>query len=162
VIGVLDVEKGVSEMSDISLEQADSVVHGTLAAARKVGAAPLAVVVLDRAGHVVCVKREDGATMFRFDIALGKGWGAAAFGQSSRGLAAKAARNPNFFSALSATSRGRLLPNPGGVPIYDHSGNLVGAVGVSGDSGDKDEEFAISGIESAGLRMTSVQGAGGE
>lgn len=162
MVGVLGFEREVDDMNDMSLQQADAVVHGTLAAARKAGAAPLAVVVLDRAGHVVCVKREDGASMFRFDIALGKGWGAAAFGQSSRGLAAKAASNPNFFSALSATARGRLLPNPGGLPIYDHSGNLIGAVGVSGDSGDNDEEFAMYGIESAGLRTTPVQGSSGQ
>ena len=138
-------------MNDISLKQADAVVSGTLEAARKAGASPIAVVVLDRAGHVVAAKREDGATMFRFDIALGKAWGCAAFGQTSRALAAKAADNPNFFLSLSTTSSGRLLPNPGGMPIRDHAGELIGAVGVSGDSGAQDEVFAIAGIELAGL-----------
>lgn len=138
-------------MSHITLKQADAIIDGTLQAAREADSKPLAVVVLDQAGHVVAAKREDSASMFRFDVALGKAWGAAAFGQSSRALAAKAADNPNFFQSLSATSKGRLLPNPGGLPIRDESGNLIGAVGVSGDSGARDEEFASAGIKSAGL-----------
>lgn len=138
-------------MSDITLEQADAVINGTLDAARKAGAPSLAVVVLDRGGHVVAAKREDGATMFRFDVALGKAWGAAAFGQDSSALAAKAAHNPNFFAALATTSQGRLLPNPGGLVIHNTEGNLIGAVGVSGDSGTNDEQFAKAGIEFANL-----------
>ena len=138
-------------MSDITLDQADAVVEGTLDAAGQAGAPPIAVVVLDRAGHVVAVKRQDGATMFRFDVALGKAWGAAAFGQHSSELAAKAAKNPNFFAALSATSQGRLLPNPGGLVIHNAEGQLIGAVGVSGDSGTNDEMYARAGVKSANL-----------
>lgn len=138
-------------MSDVTLKQAEAVIDGTLAAAHTEAAKPLAVVVLDRDGHVVAAKREDGATMFRYDIALGKAWGAAAFGQSSRALAKKAAENPSFFAALAATSHGRLLPNPGGVVIHDSRGNLIGAVGVSGDSGENDEKFAIAGIAFAAV-----------
>lgn len=138
-------------MSDITLDQAEAVICGTLDAARKVGAPPLVAVVLDRAGNLVSAKREDGATMFRFDVALGKAWGAVAFGMSSRELAGKAADNPNFFLSLSATSGGRLLPNPGGLPIRNSEGVVIGAIGVSGDSGAKDENFASSGINAAGL-----------
>jgi uncharacterized protein GlcG (DUF336 family) len=142
----------VPGMTDISLAQADRIAEATLQAARQGDAQPVAVVVLDRAGHVVVAKREDGASMFRFDVALGKGWGAAAFGTSSRSLAAKAAANPNFMQSLSVASRGRILPNPGGLPIFNTDGHLIGAVGVSGDSGERDEGFAAEGIAAAGLR----------
>lgn len=139
-------------MHDISLELADKVASGTLSAARSATAPPVAVVVLDRSGHVVAARREDGATMFRYDVALGKAWTAAAFGISSRMLASKAAHNPNFFGSLAATSAGRLLPNPGGLPILDADGALMGAVGVSGDTGENDETYAAAGIAEAGLK----------
>lgn len=139
-------------MHEISLELADMVAEGTLSKARSANAPPVAVVVLDKSGHVVSARREDGATMFRYDVALGKAWTAAAFGMSSRELAKKAASNPNFFVSLSNTSQGRLLPNPGGLPILGPDGTLLGAVGVSGDSGENDEIFAAAGIETAGLK----------
>ncbi len=139
-------------MATISLYQAEAILDGALAAASAAGSRPLAVVVLDHAGHVVAAKREDGATMFRYDIALGKAWGAAAFGVPSRTLAQKAQENPNFMLSLANTAKGRILPNPGGLPVFDAAGKLLGAVGVSGDSGDRDEAFATAGVESALLK----------
>jgi uncharacterized protein GlcG (DUF336 family) len=138
-------------MTDITLEQADSIVHGAIEQARAAGAPPISIVVLDRAGHVVSARRQDGASMFRFDVALGKAWTSAAFGVSSRKLAKKAAGNPNFFVSLASTAQGRLLPNPGGLPIRLPSGEVIGAVGISGDSGENDEKFAAAGIAGAGL-----------
>ena len=142
-------------MATVSLRQAEAIVDGTLSAARAAEAKPVAVVVLDNAGHVVAAKREDGATMFRYDIALGKAWGAAAFGVSSRALAQKAQENPNFMLSLTNAATGRILPNPGGLPIFDVEGKLLGAVGVSGDSGDRDEAFAAAGVENAQLSSTA-------
>lgn len=138
-------------MPEVTLSEADEIVAGTLAAAHAAGGKPLAVVVLDRSGHVVAAKREDGATMFRYDIALGKAWGAAAFGTSSRALAEKAADNPNFMLSLASAAQGRLLPNPGGLPIFSADGALIGAVGASGDTGPRDESFVAAGIAAAGL-----------
>ncbi len=111
----------------------------------------MAVVVLDAAGDVKAAQREDGASMFRVDVALGKAWGAVAFGISSRGLAERAQKNPNFFLALASTAKGRLLPQAGAVLIKDESGSILGAVGASGGSGDEDETICIHGVETAGL-----------
>jgi uncharacterized protein GlcG (DUF336 family) len=113
---------------------------------------PLAVVVLDDSGHIKAVKREDGASMFRVDIGQGKAWGAVAMGCSSRALANRARQNPNFFLTLAATSSGRLLPQQGGVLVRDASGQILGAVGISGASGDEDEACGAFGIEQAGLK----------
>ena len=89
--------------------------------------------------------------MFRIDVSLGKAWGAVAMDTPSRKLAEKAKNNPSFIQALTVTSGGRMLPNPGGVLIKDPDGTIIGATGVSGDTGLNDEMFACAGIEAAGL-----------
>ena len=110
------------------------------------------VVVLDTGGHVVCAKREDGSGIIRFEIAVGKAYGALGMGWGSRTMMERAAQNPNFLTAIVAASGGRMVPNPGGVLIRDAGNAIVGAVGISGDTGDNDEIIAIAGIEAAGLK----------
>ena len=113
--------------------------------------APLTVAVLDAGGHLVAFKREDKSGILRHDIAHGKAWGALGMGFGSRTLSERAANTPQFFSALYAASGGRMVPAPGGVLIRDAGGDVIGAVGISGDVSDKDEACAIAGIEAAGL-----------
>ena len=113
---------------------------------------PVTVVVLDDSGHVKAVQREDGASMFRFDVAMGKAWAAVAMGASSRALANRAKGNPNFFVTLAATAHGKFLPQPGGVLIRDADGNILGAAGASGGTGDEDEAICAYGIEQAGFK----------
>jgi len=112
----------------------------------------MAVVVVDDSGNVKAAQREDGASMFRVDVALGKAWAAVAFGVSSRALGERASENPNFFVSMASTAKGRFLPQPGAVLIKDEGGTIVGAVGASGGSGDEDEEICVDGVTSAGLR----------
>jgi uncharacterized protein GlcG (DUF336 family) len=138
-------------MSGLSLETADRIIDAALSARRQVNAKPICVVVLDDSGHMVALKREDGASMFRPDVALGKAWGCVAMGDGGQGLAKKARENPAFFAGLAATSNGRLLPQPGGVLVRDSTGAVLGAVGISGDTGANDEAFALAAIEAAGL-----------
>jgi uncharacterized protein GlcG (DUF336 family) len=108
-------------------------------------------VVLDPGGHAVALKREDGSGILRPQIAMGKAWGALGMGFASRELARRAEQHPVFVAALTSVSGGRLVPVPGGVLIRAGDGALVGAVGVSGDTSDKDEECAAHGVEAAGL-----------
>lgn len=112
---------------------------------------PQTVVVLDPGGHVVCAKREDGSGIIRFEVAVGKAYGALGMGWGSRTMMERAAQNPNFLTAIVAASDGRLVPNPGGVLIRDVDNRIIGAVGISGDTGDNDEIIAIAGIEAASL-----------
>lgn len=135
----------------LTLEIADRIADGTLAAGRAKGAQPLTVVVLDAGGHVVVAKRSDNSGILRIEIATGKAYGALGFGLPSRVLHGRAADNPNFFNAVAMASDGRLVPNPGGVLLRDVSGRIVGAVGVSGDTADMDEVCAMAGIEGSGL-----------
>ncbi|MEX2449552.1 MAG: heme-binding protein [Rhodospirillales bacterium] len=138
-------------MAKLTLSKANSIIRNAIKTARANNAPEIAVVVLDDHGHIVAVQREDGASMFRVDVSLGKAWGSVAMGEPSRQLAKKAASNPNFIGALSTLSGGKILPNPGGVLIRDKKNKIVGAVGISGDTGANDEIFAIAGIEAAGL-----------
>jgi uncharacterized protein GlcG (DUF336 family) len=64
----------------------------------------------------------------------------------------RAAQNPNFLTSIVAASDGRIVPNPGGVLIRDASNHILGAIGISGDTGDNDEIIAVAGIEAAGLK----------
>ena len=139
-------------MALLMLERATRIVDAALKNARDDKLKAIAVVVLDAGGHDIVLKREDGCGILRVDIARGKAWGALGMGLGSRELARKAEQNPRFFAALAAASGGRLIPNPGGVLVRDIGGEVVGAVGVSGDQSDRDEACAIAGIEAAGLR----------
>lgn len=136
----------------LTLAQAQAILQGALAAARSAHYKPMGIAVLDAAGHLQAFAREDGASMFRFDIARGKAWAAVAMGASSRQLAARAKDNPNFFVTLAATADGKFLPQTGAVLVHSPTGELLGAVGASGGTGDEDEAICIVGVESVGLR----------
>jgi uncharacterized protein GlcG (DUF336 family) len=136
----------------VSLAQASTIVDAALKKGRDTECAPLTVAVLDAGGHLVAFKREDRSGILRFDIAFGKAWGALGMGFGSRTLAERAANTPQFFTMLAAASGGRIISNPGGVLIKTGSGDIVGAVGISGDTSDKDEACAVAGIVAAGLR----------
>lgn len=138
-------------MHEIDLAAANRIVAGALAKAAEIGARPVAVAVVGPEGHVISLQRQDGASMFRNEIATGKAWGAVAMGESTRSLARKAAENPSFVHGLAVASGGRILTSPGGVLIRSAAGRILGAVGVSGDSGPNDELLAVHGIEAAGL-----------
>src|SRR5258708_29497296 len=99
----------------VTLAQASSIVDATLKKARELKQMPQTVVVLDAGGHLVCAKREDGSGIIRFEVAVGKAYGALGMGWGSRTMMERAAQNPNFLTAIVAASDGRLLPNPGGV-----------------------------------------------
>jgi glc operon protein GlcG len=120
---------------------------------------PLAVVVLDSGGHLVSFRREDGCGVLRYDIALGKAWGALGMGMSTRQIRDRLANRPSFQAALATASDGRFIPTPGGVLIIDVQGVAIGAVGISGDASDKDEFCAIEAIRTAGLKPEPPQPA---
>ena len=136
----------------VTLAQASTIVDTALKKGREMKFQPLTVAVLDPGGHLVAFKREDKSGILRFDIAYGKAWGALGMGFGSRTLAERAAATPQFFTMLAAASGGRIVTNPGGVLIRDAGGNIVGAVGISGDTSDNDEICAVAGIEAAGLK----------
>jgi uncharacterized protein GlcG (DUF336 family) len=136
----------------VTLAQASTIVDVALKKAREMNLVPMTVAVLDAGGHLVAFKREDRSGILRFDIAYGKAWGALGMGFGTRTLFERAATAPQFFNALYAASGGRMVSNPGGVLIRDASGDVIGAVGISGDTADNDEACAIAAITAAGLK----------
>lgn len=139
-------------MSRLTLSKANQIIQIAIKTARGLKLAPLTVVVLDEAGHLKAMQREDGATMLRQQIATAKAWGAVNMGISSRALAAVAGQRPDFMNALISVAEGKVMPVIGGVLIRDADNVIIGAVGVSGDVSDQDELCAIAGIEVAGFK----------
>lgn len=138
-------------MTPLTLDQARQIIDAALAASKEAGYQPMAIAVLDASGHLKAFAREDGASMFRFEVAQAKAWGAVGMGVSSRTLGERAKGNPNFFVSLAATAGGRFLPQTGAVLIKDAQGAVLGAVGASGGTGDEDEAICIAGVKAVGL-----------
>lgn len=141
-------------MHALTLAHANYLIATALTQAREQQLRPMAVAVLDHAGHLIAFQREDGASMFRQDIAVGKAWASVAMGASSRTLLERAQNHPTFFSALNSTSNGRFIAQTGAVLITDTAGAVLGAIGASGDTGDADEAICLAALQSA--RQQSV------
>lgn len=137
---------------DLTLAQANQIIAAALQRSTDSGYQPMAVVVLDAAGHTKSAQRQDGASMFRIDIASGKAWASIAMGAASRVLTQRAKDLPAFFGALASTGHGKFIPQTGAVLIKDAGGKVIGAAGASGGSGDEDEAICIAGIQAAGLQ----------
>jgi len=134
----------------LTLEQASIIVDKALEHGRAQNFKPLTVVVLDAGGHMVAMKREDRSSLLRREIAEGKAWGCLGMGFGGREFQRRAQQGALFLTALMAASDGRVVPAPGGVLIKG-GGEIMGSVGISGDTSDNDEACAIAGIKAAGL-----------
>ena len=140
-------------MSSLTLAQASIIVDTAIAKGRELKLHPLTIVVLDAGGHLVAMKREDKSGILRAQIATGKAWGTLGMGFGGREFARRAAGGGGLFlTALMEASGGRVVPAPGGVLVRDGAGDIIGAVGISGDTSDKDEICAVAGISAAGLK----------
>ena len=135
----------------LTLAQASIIVDQALAKAREIKIRPLCVAVLDDGGNLKALKREDGASILRPQIAISKAWGAVGMGESSRSLAERLKDRPAFLGALSDMSGGKVVPVAGGVLITDGE-DIIGAVGASGGTADEDEACVVAGIQAAGLK----------
>lgn len=138
-------------MSKLTLSTAETITSAALEKAAELTLKPLTVAVLDAGGHTVLLKRQDGSSIMRPQIASGKAIGALAVGTGTRWLNANAESRPHFVNALNGVSGGAIVPVPGGVLIKDGAGETLGAVGITGDTSDNDEACAVAGIEAAGL-----------
>ena len=137
--------------TSLPLDTANAIVAEALRLGRKARLLPLTVVVLDAGGKLVAMQSEDGSGLVRFDIAFGKAWGALGMGISSRLIRDRLSNRPAFQNAIAAASGGRFVPVPGGVLVEDGESTTIGAVGISGDTSDKDEYCAIEAVRAAGL-----------
>lgn len=136
---------------DLKLADAKSIIENALAAQAKNAFKPMAVVVLGAAGTIRASESQDGTSLARPKVAHGKAFGAISLGIGSRALFERAKVEPFFIQAANSLCDGALVPVAGGVLVRDKDGNIIGAVGVTGDTSDNDEIVAVAGIEAAGF-----------
>ena len=137
-------------MTNLSLEQAQTIVAAALKEGRTLGLKPLSVAVLDAGGHLVAFAREDKSSNLRPQIAVAKASGALALGVSSRVIGEMAVERPTFVNAAAGLNPAGIVPAAGGVLIQS-GGVTIGAVGVTGDLSDNDEKCAVAGMAAVGL-----------
>ena len=133
-------------MRAISLDEANTIINGTFASAKARNAYALAAIVLDAGGRVKAFQKQDGASLLRFEIAYGKAFAALALNRSSRQVLAKQKEKPAFMESLAQLSDAPLFLEGGGQLIRDKTGEIVGALGVTGDVNEVDDLCAIDGI----------------
>ncbi|NNF77905.1 MAG: heme-binding protein [Rhizobiales bacterium] len=135
----------------IKLAKANAIIRSAYKKSAELQLKPLTVAVLDAGGHLVALQRADGASIMRPQIANGKAYGALAMGMGSASLETAFKERPHFGSGLNAVAPQGIIPVGGGVLIRNKRGEIIGAVGITGDTSDNDTTCAVAGIEAAGL-----------
>jgi uncharacterized protein GlcG (DUF336 family) len=139
-------------MTAITLAQADRLIAAILERGAALDCRPLSVIVVEPGCKVKAFKKEDGSSMIRFEMAFGKAYAALAMGRSSKLVKVRAEEKPIFMRYLIAASGDQIFPEGGGLQIRDANGEVIGAVGVTGDTEERDEELAAHGIRAVGLK----------
>ncbi|MGB7035467.1 MAG: heme-binding protein [Xanthobacteraceae bacterium] len=139
-------------MSSISLAQAERIIDAVIARGAALDCRPISVIVVEPGCKVKAFKKEDGASMIRFEMAFGKAFAALSLGRSSKLVRERAVERPIFMRYLIGASGEQIFPEGGGMLIRDDNGDVIGAVGVTGDTEDRDEELAVHGIHAAALK----------
>jgi uncharacterized protein GlcG (DUF336 family) len=138
-------------MTQVTLDQARTIIAKTLEKGQAEGFKPLSVIVLDPGGHPIAFERSDGASPGRFGIAQGKAYGAVMLGIGGTAQMARAEQQAYFMAAMNGVYGGKVVPVPGGILLHDETGAVIGAVGVTGDTSDNDVIAGQAGIAAAGL-----------
>ncbi|MGL1887927.1 MAG: heme-binding protein [Reichenbachiella sp.] len=131
------------------MSEAKQLCEQVLEIGEEINSQPLTVVVLDQGGHLLCALRSERSGIMRYEVAYGKAWGALGMGFGTRvfsEMVDSSASYQSFVHALSTMSGGKVVPVPGGVLLRNSNGDLLGAIGVSGDSSDRDEQCILRAI----------------
>ncbi len=142
-------------MRAITLDEAMTIINGCFAAAKSRGLRPLTAVILDAGGRLKAALKQDGCAMLRFEIAYGKAYAALSMGRPSRLVLQKQREKPVFMENLMDLADGPMFLEAGGQLIRDTAGEVIGAIGVTGDVGEMDDVCAIGGIHAAGFKACS-------
>jgi len=136
----------------ISLEQSNRIIEAIFARGHELSCRPLSVVIVEPGAKVKAFQKEDGSAMMRFEMAFGKAYAALALGRSSSLVRVRTEERPLFMQYLMRASGDQIFPEGGGMLIRDNEGEVIGAVGVTGDTQERDEELAAHGIRAAGFK----------
>ena len=135
-------------MASLTLSDAEKILAGAKAKALSLGSFKGSISVVDPRGDLIAMFRLDGASWRTPTISRGKAVAAACFGVPSTDLTERA-QSP-VLRGLMAMEGGHMIPGIGALPVY-RDGELIGAVGGSGGTGQEDEDCSRAGIEAAGL-----------
>jgi len=138
-------------MSMITLEQANRIITAIFARGRELDCRPMSVIVVEPGAKVKAFQKEDDSAMMRFEMAYGKAYAALALGRSSSLVRMRTEERPLFMQYLIRASDEQIFPEGGGMLIRDKAGDVIGAVGVTGDTQERDEELCAHGIRAAEL-----------
>jgi len=136
----------------ITLEQANRIIEAIIKRGQELDLRPISVVVVEPGCIVKAFQKEDGASMLRFEMAFGKAYAALALSRSSKLVRVRNEEKPAFMRYLMDVSDDKIFAEGGGMQIRGADGEVIGAVGVTGDTEDHDEALAVHGIHSAGLK----------
>ena len=139
-------------MSAISLDLANRIIEAVLRRAAEINCRPISVIVVEPGCKVKAFQKEDGSSMVRFEMAFGKAYAALALGRSSKLVRIRAEERPIFMRYLMSATDEQIFAEGGGLQIRSPDGEVIGAVGVTGDTEDRDEELAAHGIRAIGLK----------
>jgi uncharacterized protein GlcG (DUF336 family) len=129
-------------MNAVKLEDARRVITAAEKKAREIGQ-PMNIAVADEGGNIVAHIRMDSAWIGSIDIAMKKAYTSRAFDIETKELAKHSQSGGEFFG-IHVSNNGKIMIFAGGVPLK-LDGKVVGAIGVSGGSGDQDHAVAAAG-----------------
>src|SRR5687767_11741121 len=131
----------------VTLEAARRVITAAEKKAAEIGQ-PMNIAVVDAGGNLLAHVRMDGAWIGSVDISIKKAWTSRAFDIATRDLAEHSQSGGQFFG-INASNDGKVMIFAGGIPIKK-DGQVVGAIGVSGGSGEQDHAVAEAGARAFG------------
>lgn len=129
-------------MATVNLADARRIIEAAEARAAEIGQ-PMNIAVVDVGGNLVAHVRMDGAWTGSIDISVNKAWTSRAFDIATKDLGANAQPGQQFYG-IHASNHGRVMIFAGGIPLR-RGGEVVGAVGVSGGTGEQDQTVAEAG-----------------
>ena len=129
-------------MSDITQTAADAVLAAALSSAQETGTA-MNIAVVDAGGNLKAFTRMDGAWLGSIDISIKKARTARFFDMPTGSIGGLSQPGGPLFNI--EVSNGGLITFPGGIPLHDSTGTVIGAIGVSGSTVENDHTVAAAG-----------------
>jgi uncharacterized protein GlcG (DUF336 family) len=127
----------------VTLQEAEQIISAAKIKAEDIGQ-PMNIAVVDSGGHLVAHVRMDGAWMGSIDISINKAFTSRAFDTTTAELGKNAQPGQQFYG-IQQSNHGRIMIFAGGIPLQ-RSGQVIGAIGVSGGSSAQDQAVAEAGV----------------
>ncbi|BBH71109.1 hypothetical protein ACTI_77940 [Actinoplanes sp. OR16] len=135
----------------LTLAEAEEILAGVLSRGTAIGKA-LSVAIVDAGGHLISVKRSDGARALTPSIAIAKAYSAAIMERPTNMLHDWAQSNPGFFAQLSSMAAHPIVATEGGVTVK-RDGEILGGLGVSGGTPAEDQQACEEVLKERGYEL---------